>query len=477
MGKIIEKNDKEKNKKVKRISLGRAILITIVILVVVFGIIFIIIYKHPSCTTYEGLTSTTTIYQNTTKVAPAYSNTKYSVSLIMPDIRDSLIGGDNIFVTSNKDLNQQLYKCIGKDLSTVYQDEDKKISINDYFNNEFFQKNNLAIIYKYNNGSSYRMYSISSVVRNNTVATINIKDEGGGSGVFAPSIDIWCISLDKEIKSVNFKFFYITEMPELDYGIILMTVMIITIIVLMVVTVIVSIHNKKIDSKNILQPKARKQNKIKNIIIIIIILVFIAVAIYFANVLSEESRVPDISDKPIIYLYPTEETRVSVNLKYADKITCSYPQYITGWNVLAEPNGDLIDLDNGRNLYSLYYESKNTINFNIKKDGFIVKGTEVAKFLEEKLSILGLSERESEEFIVYWLPKLQENKYNYVRFATMEEINSNMPLEFSTEPDSIIRVLMTYKGINSPIEVEEQQLEIPKREGFVAVEWGGTEIK
>jgi hypothetical protein len=52
-----------------------------------------------------------------------------------------------------------------------------------------------------------------------------------------------------------------------------------------------------------------------------------------------------------------------------------------------------------------------------------------------------------------------------------------MPLEFSTQPDTLIRVLMTYKGLDTPIDVKEQQLETPERTGFVAVEWGGTEIK
>lgn len=99
-----------------------------------------------------------------------------------------------------------------------------------------------------------------------------------------------------------------------------------------------------------------------------------------------------------------------------------------------------------------------------------VKGTDVAEFLEDKIALLGLNEREAEEFIVYWLPKLQENKYNYIRFATMEEINENMPLKFSTEPDSLIRVLMTYKGLKSPIKVQEQKLKTPERNGYVAVE-------
>ena len=113
----------------------------------------------------------------------------------------------------------------------------------------------------------------------------------------------------------------------------------------------------------------------------------------------------------------------------------------------------------------------------IDKDGFIVEGSDVAEFLEEKLAILGLTERESEEFIIYWLPKLEANKYNYIRFATLDEINENMPLEINPNPDTIIRVLMTFKGLENPIDVEEQKLITPERTGFVAVEWGGTEIK
>lgn len=181
--------------------------------------------------------------------------------------------------------------------------------------------------------------------------------------------------------------------------------------------------------------------------------------------------------KPIIYLYPTEEKEVEVTLGYPDKITTSYPKYTTYWNVQAKPNGDLKDLKTGRNLYSLYYESSNVRNFNVEKYGFCIKGTEVSTFLEDKLAKLGLTEREAEEFIIYWLPKLESNKYNYIRFATIDEINANMPLNINPKPDTLIRVLMTYKGLNNPISVEEQELITPERKGFVAVEWGGTEIK
>ena len=182
--------------------------------------------------------------------------------------------------------------------------------------------------------------------------------------------------------------------------------------------------------------------------------------------------------KPILYFYPEEETEVNVKLGYPQNITCSYPKYkVDGWNVLAKPNGDLIDLDTGKNLYALYYESENEEKLEIEKEGFIVRSEDVAHFLEEKLRILGLTDREAEEFIVYWLPTLEANAYNYIRFASSEEINQNMPLELSVEPDTLIRVLMVYQGIDKPIEVVEQAIELPERTGFVVVEWGGTEIK
>ena len=231
-------------------------------------------------------------------------------------------------------------------------------------------------------------------------------------------------------------------------------------------------HNRKIENK----PKTKKP--IKKIVFGVVVGILVLIAIFFAIVSFEALMTPNMTSyKPIIYLYPTEEEKVSVKLSYDDMITVSYPKYTNGWNVLAKEDGTLIDLSTNKNLYSLYYECNNKINFKVENDGFIVKGENISKFLEEKLDILGLTERESEEFIIYWLPKLEANKYNYIRFATLDEINANMPLEINPNPDTTIRVLMTFKGLDNPIEVKEQELITPERKGFVAVEWGGTEIK
>lgn len=180
--------------------------------------------------------------------------------------------------------------------------------------------------------------------------------------------------------------------------------------------------------------------------------------------------------KPIIYLYPKVETEVTVKVGNPQNLTHTYPKYKNEWQVLAKPNGDLKDIKTGRNLYALYWEGINTVKPNMT-EGFIVKGEDTIKFLEEKLAILGLNEREAEEFIVYWLPKLESNKYNFIRFQTEEEINNNMPLEITPKPDTVIRIVMEFKKLENPIQIQEQKLITPQRTGFTVVEWGGTEIK
>lgn len=92
--------------------------------------------------------------------------------------------------------------------------------------------------------------------------------------------------------------------------------------------------------------------------------------------------------------------------------------------------------------------------------------------------MLGLNEREANEFIIYWLPRLENSPYNFVRFLTYEEMDNNMRLKITPAPETLIRVTMEFKQLNKKIEVAEQII-MPSQEriGFVAVEWGGIERK
>lgn len=180
-------------------------------------------------------------------------------------------------------------------------------------------------------------------------------------------------------------------------------------------------------------------------------------------------------DKPIIYIYPKEDINVEIKVSDPAKLTVSYPKYNNGWQVKALTDGTLID-QNNKNYYALYWEGQGKDN-KIKEDGFIVKGEDTANFLEEKLELLGLNYKESNEFIMYWLPKLEKNKYNYIRFMTKEEIDNNMELIINPKPDTLIRVMMEYKPLTKKLKIKEQNLTPISREGYTVVEWGGTEIK
>ena len=179
--------------------------------------------------------------------------------------------------------------------------------------------------------------------------------------------------------------------------------------------------------------------------------------------------------KPIIYLYPTTETEVNVTLWTPENLSHTYPKYNPyKWrNVIAQPNGDLEDMETWRKLYALYREWKSYKETNFE-EWFVVKWEDTISFLEEKLSILWLNEREAEEFIVYWLPQMENNKYNLIRFETKEEQDENMPLNITPEPDTVIRVMMDWKAIDETIDIPEQELVTPERIWFTVVEWWGS---
>ena len=196
---------------------------------------------------------------------------------------------------------------------------------------------------------------------------------------------------------------------------------------------------------------------------------------YNANTQYFEYRFLGDYAKPVIYLYPTVQTDISVKIDIDGSLTCTYPEYKDGWSVTANPDGTLINKADGREYSYLYWEGKGRANWNFSK-GFVVKGTDTISFLQEKLEYLGLNARELNEFIVYWLPLMKDNKYNLISFQTTAYEN-NVKLEISPEPDNVLRVFMAYKPLGKYIEIPEQELNTFKRSGFTVVEWGGTEVK
>lgn len=188
----------------------------------------------------------------------------------------------------------------------------------------------------------------------------------------------------------------------------------------------------------------------------------------------DDGRLDNCPKKPVIYLYPTSEQTVSVKLDYKGKLTCTYPKYNDGWKVKAKPDGTLTNIYDNKEYSYLYWEGNSNNKYDMSK-GFVVKGSDTEKFLQEKLAYLGLTPKEYNEFIVYWLPILQQNKYNLIAFAG-EDYDKTAELDINPKPDSILRVMMLYKPLNKPVNIEEQKLKHFDRNGFTVIEWGGTKV-
>ncbi|MCB2356710.1 hypothetical protein [Clostridium estertheticum] len=183
----------------------------------------------------------------------------------------------------------------------------------------------------------------------------------------------------------------------------------------------------------------------------------------------------ETTKKPVIYLYPTSQQTVSVKLVYKGKLTCTYPEYNDGWKVKAQPDGTLTNISDNREYSYLYWEGVSNNKWDMSK-GFVIKGNETEKFLQEELKYLGLTPKEYNEFIVYWLPLMKDNNYNLITFAG-KEYEDLAKLNISPKPDSMLRIMMVFKPLNKSVDVKKQELKPFIRKGFTVVEWGGTEIK
>ena len=180
------------------------------------------------------------------------------------------------------------------------------------------------------------------------------------------------------------------------------------------------------------------------------------------------------ADKPVIYLYPETETEVTVTLDYDGVLTSTYPAYEDGWTVTASPDGTLTDAA-GREYYCLFWEGKGAAAYDFSR-GFCVAGGDTAAFLEDALRQLGLTDTEANEFIIYWLPRMEGNAYNLIAFQS-DVYADAAKLTVDPAPDTLLRIFMAWQPLSEAVEIAPQELTAPARTGFTVVEWGGCEVK
>jgi hypothetical protein len=177
--------------------------------------------------------------------------------------------------------------------------------------------------------------------------------------------------------------------------------------------------------------------------------------------------------KPVIYLYPEEETVANVQVGI-DEFTVTDPVYgEDGWNVIAESDGTLTNLADGLEYPYLFWEGISEESFQVE-EGFTLTKKEIVKVLPSVLMDLGLNETETADFMEFWQPKLLEEKGEYVEFSFIPQniFDKIAPLTITPAPDKVIRVYMSYKGTDTA-GLSVPDFRTPERYGFTVVEWGG----
>lgn len=266
----------------RKISKKMTTVIIIGILLVIYGIlwgIYQVLTKPSSNVDIEiGMNSTTAVYSNTNELIPNKSDMEYSLysANAILDEQSSYNGStfnlENIFVKSKVELENQLKTYIGTD--KVKTDDGEVLVLGEKYNDEFFASNNLAIVMI---PDVMHNVKVKSVRKNKSTAIINIKDEQyvTSTAILTEPSFIF-VTLDKSVEAVNFNIYKTTsyEKNENYKATFIFAGVAITIIVIIIACLSISAHNAKVEIKQY---------------------------------------------KPIIYLYPTEETEITAELGYPEK--------------------------------------------------------------------------------------------------------------------------------------------------------------
>jgi len=181
----------------------------------------------------------------------------------------------------------------------------------------------------------------------------------------------------------------------------------------------------------------------------------------FVPIVKAGLQPPAECGKPVIYLYPEK--------------TMDVPDYGQGWIVTAAPDGTLTNHADGLQYHYLYWEGKSKKSISADQ-GFVVEKNKVQSFLDSSMTSLGLNDREKNDFMEFWLPRIEKNPepYFFISFLGTKDFNTIAPLDIAPSPETLIRIFMYYRPLLAKIEVAPETLKSIPRRGFTVIEWGGT---
>ena len=175
--------------------------------------------------------------------------------------------------------------------------------------------------------------------------------------------------------------------------------------------------------------------------------------------------------KPNIYLYPAEVTDIRVAFAVPGLLTKVIPDYSGEWNVLADPNGKLVDA-NGNAYDYLFYESDIQPQIIDLKSAYLIPGNGRKEAFTDILKAYGLNDKEIKDFCEFWDEKLDKDK-TYLAYEIMtDDVDRLMPINVDPKPDNILRLWFFFREYSGQDYVKAAPEKL-NRNGYTLVEWGG----
>lgn len=184
--------------------------------------------------------------------------------------------------------------------------------------------------------------------------------------------------------------------------------------------------------------------------------------------------------KPVVYLYPTQVTDVTVAVHVDGEMLTEYPKSTGGkWTITASPDGELFDRATERRYPYLFWEATRANKVAVDPArAACVSDEDAARFLEDVAAKFALNDKERTDFVSYWLPALERNPLSMVQVLADDEYARWAELDVRPTPDTMIRLFMVFQRVDRRPALMPTTLDLAPRAraGFTVVEWGGTNL-
>jgi hypothetical protein len=181
--------------------------------------------------------------------------------------------------------------------------------------------------------------------------------------------------------------------------------------------------------------------------------------------------------KPVIYLYPESTQVVQVRVELEGEFTAQYPKaQAGGWRMLASPDGQLTDPVSKKRYPYLFWEGTRMRRFGLPpEECYCIAGPEALAFLEHLAERHAFNDRERTDFVSYWLPAMERNRFNLIRLVG-EEYETYARMTVEPRPETTLRVFIAFRGLQAAVPTGSPDVPQRHRRGFTVVEWGGVNL-